>query len=240
MARLSIYFSMGKAFVVSAALALLVGCQTFQERKPFTFKQLAKSEIDMVTDLHMATVNDLSKRLLTKLYKLNPRELAKAPPGTTIESRITQLFAYPRIIRFAELGDYYANKAVHRAFDPEFEGDRVFALMVGVTGMLHGSYNYQREFFMLDALDQQKLYNSARNLETVAWLMTRELGPSGQPLIVSNRLSYDTDEINLSIERLFGKMIALQDMMAEIVADQNHRAINRVLHGVASTTLLPI
>lgn len=230
-----------KAMSAVCLIALLSGCQTLnQERKPFAIKQLAKSEIDMVTDMHLETVNELAERLLIKLYKLNPRELTKAPEGTSIESRTAQLFAYPRIIRFSELGDYYANQAVHRAFDPDFTGDRVFALMVGVTGMLHRSYNYQREFFMLDSLDQQKLYNSARNLETVAWLLTRKLDDQGEPFIVSNRLSYDTEEINLSIERLFGKMIALQDMMAEIVADQNNRAINKVLHGVASTTLLPI
>jgi hypothetical protein len=36
------------------------------------------------------------------------------------------------------------------------------------------------------------------------------------------------------------KLIAHQDMMAKIVSDSSNRAINTVVHGIASTTLLPI
>ena len=45
---------------------------------------------------------------------------------------------------------------------------------------------------------------------------------------------------NLSFERLFGKMIALQDMMAEITANSGNRTINRVVQGAATMIFLPI
>lgn len=218
--------------VLSASL-LLGGCTTTGKPRPFQLKNLAKSEIDMVTDLHIETVNQLARELTIKLYKRNPRELAKVP-GMTVSRRLELLLGSPRPIRHAELNNLYAEKAIPLAFDPSFKGDRVFALMIGITGMLHASYNYRDEFYMLNEIDQQKLYNSARNLEAVAWRLNTYRQPDGTPFLLSN------SPANLSFERLLGKLIAHQDMMARIVSDSTNRAINTVVHGIASTTLLPI
>ncbi len=212
---------------------LLAGCTGNGQPRPFQLKNLAKSEIDMVADLHVETVNKLARELTIKLYKRNPRELAKVP-GMTVERRLELLLGSPRLITHPELNNLYAEKAVPLAFDPAFNGDRVFALMVGVTGMLHASYSYRNEFFMLNEMDQQKLYNSARNLEAVAWRLNTYRQPDGTPFLLAN------DPANLSFERLLGKLIAHQDMMARIVSDSTNRAINTVVHGIASTTLLPI
>lgn len=228
-----------KVFCSLLTLFLLSGCFGNNSR-PFEVKNLAKSEIDMVTDIHIEELNALALELMHKLYKLNPNEIRKAPVGTSIRSREKQLFALPRIVRFKELGDFYANTAIPLAFDPNFRGDRVFALMVGITGMIHSSYNYQGEFFMLDSIDQQKIYHCARNLESVAWQLGVKRQTNGQLFLQSNSIHPTTGELNLSFERIFGKMISLQDMMARIVSDKNNRAINKVVHGVASTTLLPI
>lgn len=216
-----------------AIAVLLGGCAHTDQNRPFRLKNLAKSEIDMVADLHIEAVNRLARELTVKLYKRNPRELAKVP-GMTVERRLQLLFGSPRLITHAELGNRYAEKAVPLAFDPAFTGDRVFALMVGITGMLHASYNYRDEFYLLDEMDQQKLYNSARNLEAVAWRLNRYRRPDGEPYLLANAPD------NLSFERLFGKLIAHQDMMARIVSDSTNRAINTVVHGIASSTLLPI
>ena len=90
---------------------------------------------------------------------------------------------------------------------------------------------------MFEQLDAQKLYNSARNLEIVAWRLSHSIKPNGEFYLLSN----NTDgEINLSFERLLGKMIALQDMMASITADRSRRTINRVIHGIASIIFLPV
>jgi len=215
------------------AAALLGGCAASGQDRPFQLKNLAKSEIDMVADLHIEAVNSLARELTIKLYKRNPRELAKVP-GMTIEKRLELLLGSPRLITHAELNNLYAEKAIPLAFDPEFKGDRVFALMVGITGMLHASYNYRDEFYLLDEMDQQKLYNCARNLEAVAWRLNTYRQADGEPFIYAN------SPTNLSFERILGKLIAHQDMMAKIVSDSTNRAINTVVHGIASSTLLPI
>ena len=228
-----------RIILFSLLISLLAGCQQGKARE-FNIKNFGKSDIDMVTDAHLQELNILACQLLIKLYKLNPRELAKAPTETTIDKRLLQLFSMPRTIRFAELGSPYGTTAIPLAFDPGFNGDRVFALMVGVAGMIHRSFNYQNEFFMLDEIDQQKLYHCARNLESIAWQLNQRRGNSGELLFVSNSIDNNTGETNLSTERILSKMISLQDMMARILSDKNNRAINKVVHGIASTTLFPI
>ncbi|SFG72768.1 hypothetical protein [Neptunomonas qingdaonensis] len=228
-----------RIILFSLLISLLAGC-LHEKSRAFDIKNIGKSDIDMVTDAHLQELNILARQLLIKLYKLNPHELTKAPTETTVDKRLGQLFSMPRTIRFAELGSPYGTTAIPLAFDPDFNGDRVFALMVGVAGMIHRSYNYQDEFFMLDEIDQQKLYHCARNLESVAWQLNQRRDHAGELLLVSNSIDNDTGETNLSTERILSKMISLQDMMARILADKNNRAINKVFHGIASTTLLPI
>ena len=119
------------AVIVSLVLS---GCSN-QQAKPFELKNLAKSEIDMVTDSHMQEAEKQAKQLLIKLYKRNPRELRKAAAGTSIETRIEQLFKHPRQVQFNELGKAYGISAIPLAFDENYKGDRVFALMAGVAGI---------------------------------------------------------------------------------------------------------
>jgi len=215
----------------------MVGCAPLAN-KELRLQNLAKSEVDMIIDQHIEVGRQLSRELAEKLYKRNPRELAKAAPGTTIQMRLQQLLGKPRPILHAELNNLYALDALPLAFDESFGGDRVFALMVAITGMLHSSYNYRDEFFMLDEIDHQKLYNSARNLEKIAWMIHNQRYSNGEIMILSDSISDDL--VNLSYERIFGKLIATQDMMAEIVATSTDRSINRIVQGVATAPFLPI
>ncbi len=45
---------------------------------------------------------------------------------------------------------------------------------------------------------------------------------------------------NLSFERLFGKLIAIQDDTAQLNANATNRAIKNVIQGVAKFVFLPI
>ncbi|WP_409523440.1 hypothetical protein [Nitrincola sp. MINF-07-Sa-05] len=218
-------------------LMLLSGCATPGDR-PFNIKSIAKTDIDMVTDAHVEVITELVRELTVKLYLRNPREMAKGPPGMTLDRRLDLLFSPPRLITHAELNNRYGVDAIPLAFDPEFQGDRVFALMVGISGMLHASYSYKDTFYMLDELNQQKLYNSARNIEVVVWQLSNRRQSNGELYFLTNGL--DEYAQNLSFERLFGKLIAHQDMMARIIADKTNRSINKVVHSVASFTLFPI
>ncbi len=235
-----------RLFTLLITCLLISACST-QSTSSFKVSNLAKSDIDMVADLHRQHLKDLSQQLMLKLYKRNPRELKKQP-GATTASRLTQLFPavhkddnhlpLPRV-RYAELNNKDSVEATGLAFEPAFKGDRVFALMVGVTGMINASYDHRHSFYLTDQLNQQKLYRSARNLETVAWLLRSRKDNNGATLIFSNGANAEGVE-NLSFERLFGKMIASQDLLAQIIADGSSRTLNRVIHGAASMTLLPI
>lgn len=211
-------------------LLLLAGC-------PFNVKNLAKGDVDMVIDQHILELNALSAELLIKLYKRNPKQLAKAP-GMSVDDRLQQLSFTPPNYRFAELNKQAGEQALQLAFSPTFSGDRVFALMVGLKSMLHASYGMRTELFLLDELDQQLLYNSARNLEILDWRLNNNRKDNGQLYLLSN--GYQGTVVNLSFERIFGKMILIQDMMAKIVSGKSNRAINTLFHSMASTVFLPI
>ncbi|MDO6562682.1 hypothetical protein Q4488_04730 [Amphritea sp. 1_MG-2023] len=223
---------------IIALLLLQTGCAN-NSAANFKLSHLAKSDIDSVTDMHIQEVRKLSQELTIKLYKRNPRELSKAPPGTTIQKRLDQIFSDQRLHGYSELNGVKSTAAITLSFNEAFEGDRVFALMAGISSMLYAAYNYQDEFYILDEIDQQKLYNSARNLESVSWQLNNRKDINGERYILSNGISA-TGIRNLSYERLFGKLISLQDMMALLIADTTNRNITRVVQSAASMTFLPI
>ncbi len=225
-------------YIVALACSLLMsGCAT--QNNGFKISQLAKTDIDSVTDAHISELKRLNRLLAAKLYKRNPRELAKVTGNSSINSRIELMFNRDNQQRLTELNGLDGINAVPLAFTEEYQGDRVYALMAGMISMLDASYNNKDEFFLLDELNQQKLYNSARNLETIAWRLNSLKNENAELFLLSNGVSPDGVK-NLSFERIFGKMIALQDMMAGLVAGSSNRTITKVVHSVASTTLLPI
>ena len=215
-------------------LPVLNGC-TGDER---LLKNLAKSVIDFVTDTHLREMNRLMQGLLVKLYKRNPRELEKSAL-TSLEQRQRQIFATPGRLTFAELDNRQGTEALELAFREDFTGDRIFAVMVGMVTMVRSSYNWQEEQFLFDSLDPQALFDSARNLEILAWRLSNRRDAQGNLLLLSN--SRPGEEENLSFERHFGKMIAVQDLLAFILAGKVDRGITRVVQGaVSSAAFLPM
>ena len=221
-------------FTLLLVLPVLNGC-TGDER---LFKNLAKSDIDFVADAHLREMNRLMQSLLVKLYKRNPRELEKSVL-TSLEQRQRQIFATPGRLAFAELDNRQGTEALELAFREDFTGDRVFAIMVGMVTMVRSSYNWQEEQFLFDSLDPQALFDSARNLEILAWRLSNRRDAQGNLLLLSN--SRPGEEENLSFERHFGKMIAVQDLLAFILAGKVDRGITRVVQGaVSSAAFLPM
>ena len=65
------------------------------------------------------------------------------------------------------------------------------------------------------------------------------MGPAkNKPLLLSNAV--EDEVVNLSYERLFGKIIARQDILSEIVADRTNRTVRHVVQRMASAVFLPI
>ena len=148
--------------IVLAVLLTVTGC-----RNPIdttALNSLAKSDVDMMADTSLQEMNRLLEALLVKLYERNPRELDKLS-GMSIGQRQDQIFGTQDRLVFNELNSKQGTDALNLAFNPDYQGDRVFALMVGLVGMVRSAYNWQTEQFMFDSLDEQKLFNCARNIE---------------------------------------------------------------------------
>ena len=171
----------------------------------FKVETLAKTDINQVLDIHIDQTLVLLKTLTRKLYKMNSRELAKTP-GATIDSQISRIFQCPPPAPDAVLNKKTGTDAILMCFEPEYEGDRVYAMMYGLFTMLFSAYNQKCDLFMLDFLEAQSLYNSARNIEILVWRLKTRHQADG-PLYLATNIC-DGPVKNLSFERLFGKLIS--------------------------------
>ena len=222
---------LGIALLLSGMLA---GCG----HKPFQASSIGKSSVDMVMDLHTRESEMLLADLMEKLYRRNPDELHKHV-GASIASRQRQLFHdHLTRLRFDELHGAEGIHAMNLAFHPHFQGDRVFALITGLTGMVRRSYGFQQEQFLWTQLDENKLYLSARNIEILAWKLKTQHQADGQPFLIT--LGNDGVIDNTSFDRLYGKLIANQDMAAKIVADRYNRNISMIIQNTATFVFIPI
>ncbi len=201
----------------------------------YQFKDVAKTDTSLVMEVHRKQTRELLRTLTVKLYKRNPREL---PGNQLVKERLNSLFASASYLESRECGPEIETALMERSLAIGFRGDRVFCLMAGLIGMFNHSYNYKLEFYITDSLDEQKLYKSARNVERLAWRLRNSKSESGEPLLLSN--STEAGHINLSFERLFGKLIAHQDALAEIMADKNKRAINYMVRSLGSFFFVPL
>lgn len=235
--------------VLCSALFACTGTPTFPASAPSTGRRLppaerdfrpsdlAKADIDLVAEAHSQECLASVRLVMEKLYRRNPRELRKGN-YRSVDAAVARAFDAQSEFRFTELGNVRGTDAIMLALKPEYAGDRVFAFGVGLASMVFLSYNGKTEFYLTDTLDPQKLYNSARNVEIAAWKLAGARDPQGKPLLLSNEATGDVR--NLSFEREFGKMIAYQDVMAEIAAQRTNRVIRRVIQTVATAAFLPI
>ncbi|MDR2636819.1 MAG: hypothetical protein LBB55_00615 [Zoogloeaceae bacterium] len=228
------------AFCALALLPLLPGCATQrnakgEEETRFDPKYLAKTEIDRVLDTSLEQVRETLFLLAEKFYRRNPREWRKAGFGD-LESALAALRGFrekaPR-----EIGERKEGPAALQAFAPDYPGDRVAALMYGLLTMMDAAFEYKDEFFMLDSLNAQKLYNCARNMEIAMWKLASSRDAAGQPLLLANELG---ETRNLSFEREFGRITGVLDLLARIVADRSGRTITRVTQSLATSFFLPV
>lgn len=217
--------------LITLLILLISGCGNFE------VKQLAKSDIDFVIDAHRQQSEQLLYELLEKLYKRNPDELAKQSEAS-IDVQTNRLKAAIQEDSPLLIDGIEGVALLQQAFADDFKGDRVFTLVGGLLSMLHKSYGYHVEFFMFDTLDQQKLYNAARNIEVSSWRLRTSKKEDNTPLLLSTELTGETT--NLSFERLIAKLVSMQDMIAIVASDGGRRTVNGVAQGVAKAVFLPI
>lgn len=207
-------------------------------KRGFVLSRVAKGDIDDVAETHQEVMLRSLRTLALKFYKRNPREFRKsgfAEAEPAAEALFASVGDWPQspLRRL----DWAARLA--EAWQPAYEGDRVRALFEGLLLMGMASYDDHREFYLTTSLDPQKLYNSARNLEAVAWKIAHAHNDRGELVLLSNSMDPGSD-INLSFEREFGKLIATQDNLALIIEDKGNRTVRTGVVNLATMVFLPI
>ncbi|TAN46767.1 MAG: hypothetical protein EPN21_19590 [Methylococcaceae bacterium] len=185
---------------------------------------MAKTDIDLVGETHQKMLFTDLRTLAEKLYKRNPKEWKKGNHAS-LEDALNALFTEP----YPEPESKHGTDCIRLAFEESYQGDRVAAFIAGLSTMIMDSYGNKHSYYILDRLDAQTLYNSARNIEVAAWMLRSKLDAKGQPYLQS---STQGSEVNLSFERLFGRLIANQDTIAQVTADRTHRIIKTTLQTV--------
>jgi hypothetical protein len=203
-----------------------------------SINQLAKTDFDRLADMELSSNTQSLRSLMIKLYKRNPRELAKSTSDSA-EKMAEWVFEghQQHHWKFEAIDNKQDTAAIFLAFDNQYRGDRVLPFIVGLQTMLAKAHDNKTEFFMTDSLDPQRIYNVARNFEIAAWKLSNSFDENGQLYLLSNAIN-ETDH-NLSFEREFGKIIGRTDFYATALAEKSQRFISRVAQSLATAVFLP-
>lgn len=230
-------------FLLAVILSLLPSCASQRTVPPkpagtlFHPSQLAKSDLDRVAEAHQREIFQNLRILTEKLYRRNPRELRRSGQAS-VEAGLKRIFERQHEWRFPELKGVRGTDAIHLAFREEYQGDRVLAFAVGLGSMIQTAFKDKTEFFLLDDLDPQALYNAARNVEIAVWKLSNAQTPTGELYLLSNEAAGPVR--NLSFEREFGKVIGSLDILSKIVAEKNNRTVIKVIQSLATAVFLPV
>lgn len=236
---------MNRATLLLLIPLLVSGCanQEIQRKdgtssaRAFSISNLAKSDVDMLTEINQREMLKSLKLITEKLYRRNPQEFRKSGYENA-EAASARIFEHLPNWAESPLAKLNWEENFKLAFLDGYAGDRVYAFMTALTTMLMASYNHKTEFFLPDELSAQKLYNSARNVEAAVWKLSHAKTTGGGRFLITN--SMDGDVQNLSFEREFGKLISQQDILALLVEDKSNRSISRVFQNAATFVFLPI
>ncbi|AON55091.1 hypothetical protein Hsc_2810 [Herbaspirillum seropedicae] len=182
---------------------------------------MGQSDTNRVATLAMRANLDSLYLLMSKLYRRNPAEWKKtAATREEAEKKVRQ--AIEERQAWPELQGKRDIQAMTLALSPEFKGDRVAAFIDATADMIIVAHGNKIEFFLVDGLDAQHLYNAARNVEIAAWILASRRTAAGAPLLLSDEIGEQAR--NLSFEREFGKIVGRLDLMAEFMTERYRRA----------------
>lgn len=229
------------------AVALLAAACTSQpiqrkdgssSQQSFNVTDLAKGDIDDVTEFSQRQIIASLKTLTLKFYLRNPNEWRKSGFASADEAT-TAVFAPLAHWHVSRQSKLNWKDSLNNAWGEDYTGDRVKALMSGLLIMQMAAFNNETEFFLLTKVDPQKLYNAARNTEAVVWKISSAKNARGEPFLLSNAI--DANGVaNLSFEREFGKLIGIEDTLALIIEDKTNREIRFGVVNAAKMVFLPI
>ena len=231
--------------LLMSCLAACASAPPTSEGKPMpdrteksALSQLAKGDFDRMADVEFAESTLGFKTLMLKLYRRNPKELAKSTTDTP-EKMADWVFNGDdqHHWQFKELDNKQGTDAIFLAFNNDFQGDRVLAYIVGLQTMMLKAHGGKKEFYLTDSIHPQSLYNAARNVEIAAWKISTSRNEKGELFLLTNEIN--SQERNLSFEREFGKIIGRADLFAFMLAEKSQRLISRISQNIATAVFLP-
>ena len=203
-------------------------------KAPPQIKDLVKSDTAFFVEAVRSELDQSLGVLLVKLYRRNPIQL---PATSSVETRVAQLKA--RKLSLQEFGDPKPDELVRMVFAEDFTGDRAYAFVAGLQSMVNHAFDHRREYLLLDDLPSaQFVYNSARNIETAAYLLRTQRNNSKEPYLYADGIQDGI--LNASYSQLMGEMIGLQDALSKALAKKDQRTLNAVARGAASFVFLPV
>lgn len=199
-------------------------------------QHLIKTDVNRYSDTTQQRIFVSLRRLAEKLYRRNPREWRKGD-AASIDEAVARIFDGNHGWRIEALGYRRDIEALQVALHPEYRGDRVHAYIVGLASMVQTAFGDREEFYILDDLNAQHLYNAARNVEIAAWKLAAARDPQGQPLLLSNEIGAVS---NLSFERDFGRIIGMLEVLSDVIEEKTERTVTRVVQNMATAVFLPV
>jgi|GEM_PF-442078 len=130
--------------------------------------------------------------VMTALYRLNPHELQKSA-SVSPEEMTQWVFEGPFGWKFDALRDAQGIEALNLAFDPEFHGDRILAMITGIQTMIITAYGGKTEFLFPDPVDPHHLNIATRNMDKVLW----KLKNTSSDIRIENTRSESYTDVNI-------------------------------------------
>lgn len=203
-----------------------------------SFDQLAQTDFNRTVTIAMRDNLDSLARLLEKLYRRNPREWRKTG-APDLDAAVRQgRKAIESGHTPADLQGLRDIQILSVSLDPQYQGDRVAAFVLGLADMVIQSHGGKTRFYVSDVLDARHVYNAARNVEIAAWLLASRRDEHGNPLLLANEMS--DEATNLSFEREFGQLVGRLDLVANLLDENVRRVGINYMQGLLFFNFLPV
>ena len=188
----------------------------------FTAEELVQSDSNRMATVAMHDNLQSLFVLMDKLYRRNPKEWKKTADSPEAAIEFVRI-ALREGLPWGPLGQARDVAALDLALKPDFQGDRVAAFIYAAADTLITAHGGRTSFNMLQGIDAQLVYNSARNMEIAMWVLSSRRKPDGTPMLLSNEMSQGGH--NLSFEREMGKIIGRLDLLARFNTERYRRAV---------------
>lgn len=214
-------------FLLSCTKKIDVPQEYEKNNQDFQMSDVFKNNINYTIEISLNQSVKLLEELAIKLYNRNPNQIRKEFDYGVQD--VVDLIANNKVHNnkgkmLSQLGNYRAEELLKLAFHPRYKNDRVLAFVYGLRTMLNDGYGNE-DFFMFDQVEPQKIHNLARNFEIAFWQLFNAKNSKNEPYIYS--INLDEKSLNLSYERMAGKIIQLQDLLSEITSKAYGKNLTR-------------